>query len=519
MRYQRSTTEENEAAVEYNLDEEDEKWISSHPRFGTHLGIKNISEEGKADKEDNTSLESTSDEGDSDGDCGHLFNDVYKKKSPTLSLEHLEKMIDTLEKATGFETIITLAQAERLILNRIPLLLQTFRGSTCSGPSMKGEREKKRKKNTIPVRSVINDVYNYWVQKRSRLKKPLLRTYWPVTASNDTNPHLVFRPREKEKYKLRKKRQNDLDAYRKMKQIRIDFEKIRVLLDFVRRREQVNKCILDLQADWFEQRIYDMVDTSALPRESDRLSHEEIYKTLDIQKYFDTENNDKGKKRKRKRASMSNKDSRTSPVPLPSNTLSNNELRKAESLATSQVPPKKVVASQDVPPNFLHPLSTRESYTASWEKAVPFVPSYVNSHATPTFRFWHRPRIGRGGRVVIDRLPRPGNPNDPPQSVFTTGEGMPKITATDEPAKRLLDLLPMPLDHERLSRRIEEISAAALSDDEDNLDQNPSRTVSLGLPRSNENKKDGDEILVKLDDWLKTDEQLWGEERFALGPI
>ena len=252
------------------------------------------------------------------------------------------------------------------------------------------------------------------MQKRSRLKKPLLRTYWPVTASNDTNPHLVFRPREKEKYKLRKKRQNDLDAYRKMKQIRIDFEKIRVLLDFVRKREQVNKCILDLQADWFEQRIYDMVDTSALPRESDRLSHEEINKTLDVQKYFDTENNDKGKKRKRKRASMSNKDSRTSPVPLPSNTLSSNELRKADTLTTSQAPPKKVVASQDAPPNFLHPLSTRESYTASWEKAVPFVSSYVNSHATPTFRFRHRPRIGRGGRVVIDRLPRPGNPNNPP---------------------------------------------------------------------------------------------------------
>lgn len=519
MRYQRSTTEENESSVEYNLDEEDEKWLSSHPRFGINLGIRNSSEEGKVEKEENTSLESTSDEGDSDGDCGHFFDSVYKKKSPTLSLQRFEKMIDSLEKATGFETIITLGQAERLILNRIPLILQTFGSSTCLGPSMKGDREKKRKKNVISVRSVINDVYNYWVQKRSRLKKPLLRTYWPVTASNDTNPHLVFRPREKEKYKLRKKRQNDLDAYRKMKQIRIDFEKIRVLLDFVRKREQVNKCILDLQADWFEQRIYDMVDTSALPRESDRLSHEEINKTLDVQKYFDTENNDKGKKRKRKRASMSNKDSRTSPVPLPSNTLSSNELRKADTLTTSQAPPKKVVASQDAPPNFLHPLSTRESYTASWEKAVPFVSSYVNSHATPTFRFRHRPRIGRGGRVVIDRLPRPGNPNNPPQSVFTTGEGMPKMSATDDPAKRLLELLPMPLDHEKLSRRIEEISAAALSDDEDNSAQNASRNVSLGLPGTHDNKKDGDQILVKLEDWLKTDEQLWGEERFALGPV
>jgi hypothetical protein len=47
---------------------------------------------------------------------------------------------------------------------------------------------------------MVQEVYGYWVSKRQRFKKPLLRKFWPVTSINDTNPHLVFRPREKERY-------------------------------------------------------------------------------------------------------------------------------------------------------------------------------------------------------------------------------------------------------------------------------------------------------------------------------
>lgn len=38
----------------------------------------------------------------------------------------------------------------------------------------------------------------------------------------------VFRPREKERYKLRKHRKNDLDSFRKLQQVKKDFEKVRV---------------------------------------------------------------------------------------------------------------------------------------------------------------------------------------------------------------------------------------------------------------------------------------------------
>ena len=77
--------------------------------------------------------------------------------------------------------------------------------------------------------------HQYWLAKRSKLGKPLLRRFWPKTAPTDTNPHCVFRPREKERYKLRKHRKNDVDAFRKLQQLRRDFEAARELCNLVTR--------------------------------------------------------------------------------------------------------------------------------------------------------------------------------------------------------------------------------------------------------------------------------------------
>lgn len=137
-------------------------------------------------------------------------------------------------------------------------------------------------------KTVIAEVWGYWTAKRTRFKKPLLRRFWPVTSINDTNPHLVFRPREKERcvllwwlgnrgtgcallhpsfssihlslhpnpqspthqsitsqitipqnphrYKLRKHRKNDGEAYRRLELLRRDFKQVQDLLALVRKR-------------------------------------------------------------------------------------------------------------------------------------------------------------------------------------------------------------------------------------------------------------------------------------------
>ena len=85
------------------------------------------------------------------------------------------------------------------------------------------------------------DIYQYWIAKRQKLHKPLCRKYWPATAASDTNPLLVFRPREKERYKLRKHRRNDLSSFRKLQSIRREFAKARVLLQLIHERELLKK--------------------------------------------------------------------------------------------------------------------------------------------------------------------------------------------------------------------------------------------------------------------------------------
>lgn len=40
---------------------------------------------------------------------------------------------------------------------------------------------------------LISEMYKYWVTKRDKWGKPLVRKYWPIVPATDTNPHLVFR--------------------------------------------------------------------------------------------------------------------------------------------------------------------------------------------------------------------------------------------------------------------------------------------------------------------------------------
>lgn len=479
IRYHRLTADEWIATLEYVADAEDEGWLQHNAKFGGAIGI--LKSDGAGDSEAAGGGSST-----------------HSKVQPKLSLNLLEHMLDLLEKATAFEAIITAYQADILFQAKIPQLYHIF--------------PIKERQGVATVKQVIQDVYNYWVEKRCKLKRPLLRRFWPVTSSDDTNPHMVFRPREKEKYKLRKKRQNDANAYRKMKQLRDDFDNLRAVLDLVRRREEIHRAHVKLQVDLFEQRLYDVIDTSGRARPSKRIRKEEMAPLLDVPSYFDVHLG--GRKAKRARKTGQNgfpiQPLAGSSAPFYADTKD----RSGRTPGTTAGAAAVNVAGRnngEPAPNFLHPLPTRESYVTSWEGAVPHVPTYEDSHAQPTYRFRHRPRVGRGGRICIDRLPQPAPLHSGlmPVTVYTAGYAMERSL---EPKERLLELLPKPLDHAALSRRIEAISVAAIKEDFD------ARKLS-GMAGGDAEENDGDVVMVKLEDWLETDDQLWGEERYAVGPI
>ena len=427
VRYLRATPDELKETLEYLADAEDEVWLHNHAKFGN-------------------------------------------ASSKPLPLIMFETMMDSMEKATAFETIVTIDEAERCILHKLPSLMHIYPKGR-GGPGI------------VTLRNVLQDTYSYWVHKRSKLKRPLLRRFWPVTASDDTNPHLVFRPREKEKYKLRKKRMNDMDAFRKMKQLRMDFEKVRALLDLVRKREALHRMVILAGEECFEQQLYNLVDTSGLPRVSKVLKRDSMDELLGSPLQFDAITGAMNAADKRRRVEEYAKRT-TTPVSATSDP------------AIASAPPVLVAGQNygEPAPLFLHPLKTRESYVSSWHNAVPFISSYEDSHPTPTFVFRHRPRVGRGGRLCIDRLPHPIHPDLAVESVFRAGQRLPM-----PPKQRLLDLMAQPLDYATISRNIEELCAApeVLGDEEN----------------------DGEEVVVKLEDWLATDDQLWGDERFAIGPV
>mmetsp|Transcript_27502 Transcript_27502/g.80872 ORF Transcript_27502/g.80872 Transcript_27502/m.80872 type:complete len:307 (-) Transcript_27502:301-1221(-) len=306
-----------------------------------------------------------------------------------------------------------------------------------------------------------------------------------------------------------------MDAYRKMKQLRKDFDQMRILLELVRKRERINHCMVEMQFEWFEQRMYDLTDTSGLPRISHKLDRDAVDKAMEVPKIFDTKEVDKGRKKKRKRGSDSRS---TSPTP---DAASTGDLSIAVSVSEAQV----TVAGENngLPaPIYVNPLDSRESYITEWNNVTgaPAITSYIDSHPVPTFRFRHRPRVGRGGRIVIDRHPCPPNPEGTPVSVFTVGEGLGKCGDNVEPAERLLQLLPKPLDHKKVSERIERICTEAMEEDDDIAQEKgvALNTVSASSGQ-NEMETDGELVLVPMEDWIETPEQLWGEEQFAIGPV
>ena len=71
---------------------------------------------------------------------------------------------------------------------------------------------------------------------------PLLRRFWPATFPLTRMSPRLFPTEEKERYKLRKHRKNDVDAFRKLQQLRRDFETARDLRTLARRRETVVDC-------------------------------------------------------------------------------------------------------------------------------------------------------------------------------------------------------------------------------------------------------------------------------------
>jgi len=133
-----------------------------------------------------------------------------------------EEMMDRLEKNSG-HSVVTQAEAKVLLKEDDDLIIA---------------------------------VYDYWLNKRLRTQQaliPTVKTEAHRGSNSNNNPYLAFR-RRTEKMQTRKNRKNDESTYEKMVKLKRDLSRAVTLLELVKRRENSKRELLQLTVDIFEKR-------------------------------------------------------------------------------------------------------------------------------------------------------------------------------------------------------------------------------------------------------------------------
>jgi len=163
---------------------------------------------------------------DLDDEDVKFFNEELRdKRKFEVSMITLEDMIDRLEKNSG-QTVLSLKEAKMLLKEDDDLIL-------C--------------------------VYDYWLNKRLETQQclmPLVKCEpnRDQVPGQTANPYIAFR-RRTEKMQTRKNRKNEEDSYMRMLKLRRDINRVVSLLDLLRRREKLKKENLHLITEIFEKRV------------------------------------------------------------------------------------------------------------------------------------------------------------------------------------------------------------------------------------------------------------------------
>ncbi|XP_061695941.1 enhancer of polycomb homolog 1b isoform X2 [Syngnathoides biaculeatus] len=144
------------------------------------------------------------------------------KKKMEISLLQFEEMIDRLEKGSG-QQLVSLPEAKLLL---------------------KEDDE------------LIKEVFDYWSRKRKNTKAHSLINIIKQEkrdGSSTSDPYVAFR-RRTEKMQTRKNRKNDEASYEKMLKLRRDLSRAVTILEMIKKREKSKRELLHLTLEIFEKR-------------------------------------------------------------------------------------------------------------------------------------------------------------------------------------------------------------------------------------------------------------------------
>ncbi|XP_035532411.1 enhancer of polycomb homolog 2 isoform X1 [Morone saxatilis] len=164
---------------------------------------------------------------DMDSEDETLLNRLNRKME--IKPLQFETMVDRLEKASTHQ-VVSLSEA-KLLLNEDDYLLKS--------------------------------VYDYWVRKRKNCRGPSLIPHIKQEkrdGSTNSDAYVAFR-RRTEKMQTRKNRKNDEASYEKMLRLRREFSRTVTILEMIKRREKSKRELLHLTLEVVERR-YQMGDFS-----------------------------------------------------------------------------------------------------------------------------------------------------------------------------------------------------------------------------------------------------------------
>lgn len=317
--------------------------------------------------------------------------------------------------------------------------------------------------------SIVYEVYEYWVSKRTSAATtsgcvgvggliPKVRTECRKDGQGAVNPYVAFR-RRAEKMQTRKNRKNDEDSYEKILKLVHDMSKAQQLFDMTARREKQKLALIDMESELLMKRMEmsDFGSSSAFNEIQEKIRSESSVKPLG-ETNGTSSSDEPGKKKKRVRRKVADKDL-ISKAWLKKNAESWN--RPPSLFAQNGVVPTVVTKpAREVlhdgkysfkrrrgcvyraafvpnvlpaPPTvFVAPAapvsSTPSSSTVPPTPTVVLPPSTKASEPVPNnMKFYEtflpdtsgsirsigfaRRRLGRGGRVCFDRMPRNRDPS------------------------------------------------------------------------------------------------------------
>jgi len=356
-----------------------------------------------------------------DDDMEWLDNyNAEKPSSEALSIDLMELMIDRFERAAMGGTLEQ-ATAEKLHFGR----------------------------EKAPV-VAIQSVYEWWNSKRMKLannyQKALLLRYRTLKNNDDPDPNVVFRPREREYQTRKKTRKNDKKSFQKMVDLRLNFERTRNILELMKQREKLKQERIQLMQSAFEVQLQMLQKQAKEDPTAEREVHSQFLQDEPpaTARVTPTERPARLRMPSSSQFNPYERDfhsqdhqrmKRSRPDPEPEPEVASSPARQIVEPQTQPKsggklkPPKKRVmlagnrqrssassapggppAEPPVPrqPRIIYSLTNKDATPVDFhqvhESGKIVTPMADDERSWSTFRYTSRGRVGRGGRIIFDRV-------------------------------------------------------------------------------------------------------------------